>query len=239
MNQPPVSPTNKFVFVALPLACGMSLFGCSTQSVPPAASSPPPTASVPTHTGEHDRDVSKDQLPDWSLSESDSNSLGSPYNVSPFEIRPPATFRFIKYVAEAKTHYWVGPVRADKTYPQLMVTITALSARDTNAPLANLLKDVLSGIQKHRQEWSATPAEHGKINGLSFVRSSWSGVATSAARDGLSGRAMHGVVYLSVYDNQAVQIMCQDVAPDHAEWLKQGSTAAMSFRVAATPSASP
>ncbi len=234
-----MSQPNRITLVALPLFVGLCLSGCNRQSAPPPTPSGAQSAAGPASTGERDRHAPSNELPDWSLTESDSTSLASPYKMSPFEIRPPTSFRFIKYITESKMYYWVGPVRKDETYPQFMVTIIGLSARDANSPLENLLKDVLGGIQQHRQEWSATPAEHGKINGLPFVRSSWSGVATSAARKGLSGRTMHGIVYLTVHENQAVQIMCQDVAPDHAEWLKQGGSAALTFRAVSAGNTSP
>ncbi len=242
-----MTQTSSLISVALlGLGC-LYLFGCSRQS-PPSQSPPPQSPSAPQPAAaanparEPVRGAPSEQLPNWSLGESDSESLGAPYKLSQFEIRPPASFRFIKSFDEPKTHsttyYWVGPVREDETYPQFIVTITASSARDSNAPLANVFEDVLRGIQRRRQDWSATPPESGRINGLTFLRGSWSGVATGAAREGLAGRAMHGILYVTVHNNQAVQIMCQDVAPDHAPWLKQGATAALSFRVA-TESRSP
>jgi hypothetical protein len=214
------------------------LFGCNDQGPPPTAiggqqSAAPAPASDPA------RNSSRAEDPDWSLAEMDSRSLGSPYKMANFEIRPPSNFRFIKYVAEAKTYYWIGRVRADETYPQFMVIITELPADGANAPVENALSEVMGAIRQRRQDWSETPAEHGRINGLPFVRSSWSGVATNAAREGLSGRTMHGIVYLTIQNNQAVQIMCQDAASDYAEWLKLGASAAMSFRIAPPENAKP
>lgn len=239
MSQSDISRMNRFNVLALPVLGGLCLFGCNRQSAPPSVPSGQQSAAVPTRTGEQGHHASSDELPDWYLAETDSSSLSPPYKMSPFEIRPPANFRFIKYIPESKTHYWVGPVRSDETYPQFMVIITELSARDTNASLAALLSDVMGAIKQRRTDWSETPVEQGKINGLPFVRNSWSGVASSAAREGLAGRTMHGVVYLTIHNNQAVQIMCQDVAPDHAEWLKLGGFAALTFRVIPTENTSP
>lgn len=231
MNQPDISQTNRIIVLALPVLVGLCLFGCNRQSAPPSVQSGQQTAAAPTRTGEQGRHASSGELPECSLAETDSGSLGSLYKMSSFEIRPPASFRFIKYSPKSKTYYWVGPVRTDETYPQFWVTITALSARDANASLAKSLSDIMGTVKRRRTDWSETPAEQGKIDGLPFIRSSWSGVASSAAREGLSGRTMHGIVYLTVHDNQAVFIMCQDVAPDHAEWLKLGGSAALTFRV--------
>lgn len=223
------------------LGC-LCLFGCTKQSPLPQAPSGPQSATAPNPPREPVRVTRSEELPDWSLGESDSESLDSPYKMSQFEIRPPASFRFIKSLDEPKSHstayYWIGQIREDETYPQFIVTITGLSSH-SNAPLANVFQEVLGAIQRRRQEWSATPVEFGTINGLAFARSSWSGVATDAAREGLAGRTMHGVLYVTVRDDQAVQIMCQDVGPDYGEWLKQGEAGALSFRVATTASISP
>jgi hypothetical protein len=50
---------------------------------------------------------------------------------------------------------------------------------------------------------------------------------------------MHGVVYLAVHDGHAIQIMCQDVAPDHDQWLKLGAAAAGTFQVAPADAVAP
>lgn len=90
-----------------------------------------------------------------------------------------------------------------------------------------------SDTTKHnRATKTQTPVEQGKINGQPFVKCSWAGIATSAARAGLSGRKMHGIVYLTIHNNDVVQIMCQDVALEHEESLKLGGCAALTFRVA-------
>jgi hypothetical protein len=230
---------NRTIVLALPVIAGLLLFGCSRQAAQPSAQSGTQAVAAQTRNAEQAHAVSNAELPDWSLSEADSTSLGSPYRMSSFEIRPPANFRFIKYLPEEKSYYWVGPVRADETYPQFFVTITELSGSDTNASLAASLSEIMDAVKQRRTDWSQTPAEQGKINGLPFIRSSWSGVASSAARKGLSGRAMHGTVYLTVHDNRAVQIMCQDVAPDHGEWLRLGGFAASTFRLAPAESAAP
>ena len=214
--------------IAQLIATGLCLFGCNRQSASPSAA-----------TSEQARNDSGAELPEWSLVKSDSTSLGAPFRMSQFEIRPPANFRFVKHIAELNTYYWVGPVRKDETYPQFMIIVTCLPTDKAKTPLADLLQEVMGSIKKRRQDWSDTAAEQGKINGLRFIRSSWRGVATNAAHEGLSGREMHGIVYLAVHDNQAIQIMCQDVVPDHAESLKQGKSAVMTFRVAPPQTKSP
>lgn len=215
------------------------ILGCARQaapqpnSAPTTAPMPQPTTAIPKTT----LVTPAAELPEWSLAGAAAASLGDPYSMTKFEIRPPANFRFIKYSPETKTYIWVGPVRADETYPQLMVIVTPLSAQESNNSLTTSLQGVLGAIQKLRESWTSTPIEQGKINGVPFVRCSWNGVVAGGARAGLVGRKMHGVVYLAVHENSAIQIMCQDVEPDHAEGIKLGGISALSFRV--VPSASP
>ncbi len=229
---------NKILVSGIPAIVVLLLVGCGEQSAPPSVQSDNQAAST-QQRAEKDRDASSDKLPEWSLSEADAESLGSPYKMSSFEIRPPANFDFIKFIPEAKTYYWVGPIRADETYPQFFVTFSEMSTRDANHSLAESMADVMERVKQRRTDWSQTPVEQGKINGQPFVKCSWAGIATSAARAGLSGRKMHGIIYLTIYNNELVQIMCQDVAPEHEESLKLGGCAALTFRVAPAENDSP
>jgi hypothetical protein len=179
------------------------------------------------------------KLPDWSANEAEAASLADPYQIASYQLRPPAEFRFIKHIPASNTWYWAGPARADETYPQLLVTIHKLPPGQENASLAQCLLDTISGIKKHRTDWNQTPAEEGLIHGLRFIRSSWSGTAAAGARAGLAGRTMHGVVYLAVHEGQAIQIMCQDVAPEHDPWLKLGAATAATFQAASADAAAP
>src|SRR5262249_20216013 len=151
-----ISQANGFVFLALLVLVGSSLFGCNRQPGPPSTRSERQDGATPTRTDEQNGLASNDEVRDWSLSEADSGSLGAPYKMSSFEIRPPASFRFIQHATEAKTYYWVGPIRADETYPQLIVLITELPAREARFPLKTLLSDSLEGIRGRRTDWSET-----------------------------------------------------------------------------------
>lgn len=230
---------NRMIVLSLPALAALSLFSCSRPAAHTSVPSGTQAAVASTGNAVQARPITNAELPDWSLSQADSSSLGSPYKTSSFEIHRPANFRFIKYLPEENSFYWIGPVRADETYPQFFVTITELSGPGANASLAESLSEIMVAVKKRRTDWSETPAEQGKINGQPFIRSSWSGVASSVARKGLSGRAMHGTVYLTVHRNKAVQIMCQDVAPDHGECLRLGGLAASTFRFVPAENAAP
>ncbi len=183
------------------------------------------------------RDPSAVGPSDWHPDRGDLERLASPFELPGFEIRPPDGFRLIKSdLVPGGTTLWTGPFRDDETYAHFMVIITTLSEKHSKRPLEVLLKEVMAPIQQRRQKWTKTAPERGRVNGLTFVRARWRGVATSVARKGLSGRQMHGFVYLAVDGQKAIQIMCQDVEPDHAESLRTCEAAALTIRKTTTPS---
>ncbi|MBN1909786.1 MAG: hypothetical protein JW818_08605 [Pirellulales bacterium] len=209
---------------------GLCLGGCNESSNAPKPPSNKQAAAAPTKNDEADRDNHQIVFSERSLTEADLQSLGEPYRMSRFEIRPPAKFRFIKYVPKTKSYLWVGPVRTNGTYAQFFVTIIDTPAHENNASLAKALNAVLGALKRDRTTWSQTPVEHGEVNGLPCVRCSCGGIVSNAAPAGLAGQERHGVIYLMARGNQSVQILFQDVAPDHAEWLKQASSAALTLR---------
>ncbi|NQU23203.1 MAG: hypothetical protein HQ567_18140 [Candidatus Nealsonbacteria bacterium] len=182
-------------------------------------------------TPETERDPDAVDLPTWSPGPDDIERLSPPVELSGFTIRPPRGFKLVKDdLASSGLIFWRGPIRDDETYAYFMVIITTLSEEDSKLPLETILDDVVAGVRQRRREWTRTATERGNVNGLTFVRTRWSGVATSAARKGLAGRQMHGFVYLTVDDTNAVQILCHDVEPGHAKALKAGEAAALTIR---------
>jgi hypothetical protein len=175
-----------------------------------------------------------DQPPQWSLSDSEPAPPASAFQMGEFEIRPPEQFRFTKHDPATQSYYWVGPVRDDETYAQLIVIMSDLSEHEARSSLEKLFEGSLAAIKQRRENWTRTEIERGRINGHPFVRASWSGVVTPAAREGLAGRTMHGVTYLGLDGKRAVQIQYQDVAPNHVESLKLGEAAASTFRPSAS-----
>lgn len=175
-------------------------------------------------------DPELDKQPKWSLSASNAEQNNQPFQIKDFEIRPPSQFRHIKQDNEPQVHYWVGPIRKDETYAQLFTIISDLTAEDAKIPLEKQFEGVVLAIKQRREKWSSIEIERGQINGHPFVRTSWTGIVAPGARKGLVGRTMHGVAYMGIFGNQAVQIQYQDVAPDHAESLKLGETAASTFQ---------
>jgi hypothetical protein len=211
----------QIVIVAQLIFGGLVLSGCNGRSEPPQAA-----------PGAQSHETSASELPEWSLAKSDSTSFAPPVKVSRFEFRPPSSFQLVKNLGQGTGFIWASPVRKDETYAHLMVVVAELTGEDAKTSLEDNLREVMETIKRRRSDWSETAAEQGKINGLRFIRSSWSGVPTDDKRKSFAGRKMHGIVYLTIQNDVGIQIMCQDVEPDHAESLKQAAAAAMTFRAA-------
>jgi len=176
--------------------------------------------------------ATRDDLPDWTFTESKAEFVGPIQQVGVFTIRPPADFRFIKETDAPKSYIWAGPIRPDETYPTFLVLVQQLPKPNPYSSIDAILDDVMKGIQAHRTNWSVTPSQHGSIFGQIFARASWSGIANSTARQGLVGKEMHGVVYVTVQDEKVIEIMCEDAASDYAQWLKRGEAAASTVQKA-------
>ena len=216
--------------VLLAVLCGLFQSGCGRNSNAPKAPRNKQAAASPNKDDEADRDNPPIVFSEQSLTEADLQALGEPYRMSRFEIRPPATFRFIKYNPKTKSYIWVGPVRANGTYAQFFINIIDTPIPETSDTLAQALGVVLGALKRDWETWSQTPVEHGEVNGLPCVRCSCGGIVPSDLPAGLAGQERRGVIYLMASGNQSVQILFQDVVPDHAEWLKQANSAALTLR---------
>ncbi len=218
--------------IALVAVCGCCQ-GCHKPSAPPS-----PANQTPLTSDDHPMErgvaqpLSAADRPDWTSPESEEELLGPAYQFSGFEIRPPASFRFIKHSPETHSYLWVGPIREDETYAQLTIVAAEIPSAQTNISHSEILRDVIAGIKRHREDWFETEPETGKVNGITTMRTSFHGVVAAGARKGLVGRTMHGIGYLAVHGNQSIFILCQDVEPEQAESLKVGMAAALSFRLA-------
>ncbi|QDU56095.1 hypothetical protein [Aeoliella mucimassa] len=200
----------------------LSLTGCSD---PPATS--PSSANKTAAPAAEDSSAST-PIAEWKLTEEQQALLGEKFEMGQFVFQPPKSFTFIEQVQQGNSYTWVGPVRQDETYPMLMVIIVPL--RSVNYPsLEAMLEDSINGIRPHRNSFSSSPIETGMVGDLKFVRSHVVGEVADGAREGLIGRTMHTTLYVTENNNTIVQILCQDVAPDHEPGMAEAEAAAMSF----------
>lgn len=219
----------------LVVGCGKGQDEGPLEALPPRsdsvqqseASKPQPTTTLAgpavSDNGQSDPDA-------WALTAEEDELLEAYYSLGEYEIRPPKGFRYIKYIREAHAHAWAGPIRPDETYAHLMVTIMPYPPGYIPGSLDDSLREVMGAIKRRRSDWTETPFEHGRIDGRDFVRTQWTGVATTAAREGLAGRRMGGVVFLTVNDMHTIHVVCQDVSPEDTEAIRLGSIATRSFR---------
>jgi len=82
----------------------------------------------------------------------------------------------------------------------------------------------LDRLKQRRTNWSQTPIERGRINGLSFIRIHWSGT------DPDNQAKLHGFVYVAKDGPKYIQIRSQDVEAHHEQSLKIAETAALTFK---------
>jgi hypothetical protein len=85
------------------------------------------------------------------------------------------------------------------------------------------LEVMLDGVKRRRRDWSQSTPERGTVNGLTFLRTRWSGT------DPASGRKLHGVMYVAVDGRWYISLHTQDVEPHHGQALKIGEAAAQTF----------
>lgn len=161
------------------------------------------------------------------------NRLAAPVVVGGYELRPPLGYRLQRQSApdQGQVLAWVGPARVDGVRPYLMLGIINVPTGEANKyTLEQALDKLLGSIQRLRkQDWQRTRAERGTINGLTFVRASWSGTAS-----GMPFK-MHGFSYVTQVGNQVIQLSSQDVEPHDKAALALAQTAALTFKRATHP----
>ena len=143
----------------------------------------------------------------WQADQSFDSQLGGDVSLGNVSLRPPKEYLLTKLPGPDGTLIltWRGPVRDDLTFAHLLTTIVAQSKEDKKSyESKEALRILLSGIEANRNEWSASKAEEGKINGLNFIRSYWTGV------DKTSGMKMKGFVYVIVDNKIIINLSSQD-----------------------------
>lgn len=118
---------------------------------------------------------------------------------------------------------WVGKPRDDGTSAMVQVMIVEPPAGEKSKTPEEMLDAMLGGVKRQRKNWEQTEPERVRINGIDFLRTSWSG------NEVRSGKKMHGAMYVTVDGRAHVSIHTQDVEPHHTEALPIGEAAAQTF----------
>lgn len=130
----------------------------------------------------------------------------------------------------------MGNKRSDKSYPLLLLTIVTLTDETrVEYTLESAMKETLDTYINGHEAASAAPIEQGLINGCQFARATWEGKVKATAQNGMAGRTMHGIIYVTFEDHKIVQIICMDAEPHHLDIIKDANLAATTFRVSQTP----
>ena len=167
----------------------------------------------------------------WRSNPTYSRQLAPAVKVDSFYISPPAGFTFQKKQSQNNvkltTEYdWRGPAGPDGTKPRLVVVIFKLlpGAVDdrTAEEQINSGLDAMSNGEKH---YIHTGIEHGKVNGMSFVRAFWK----RDPNDPDEGKRFHGFQYQYAQGSTSVSIIASDVEPHYKTTLDFLEAAALTF----------
>ncbi|HEV3417304.1 MAG TPA: hypothetical protein VG056_10835 [Pirellulales bacterium] len=157
--------------------------------------------------------------PTWSPDSTLLEKLSQEMTLTGWRLRPPAEYKFVEQNAPpVKVFIWAGPVQKDETFATMTMLLLPAGPVEKNSELGSLLTESLKEIEKRRDTWTTSPPESGRIGDLDFIRARWSGVCTVGKKQ-LIGKKMHGVVYLAKDSDAIVEIMLEDVEPNHEKSL--------------------
>jgi hypothetical protein len=178
-------------------------------------------------TSEKDKAKGTDSnKPEWTPDETLLKQLAPEVTELGFRIRPPEGFKRIGPISQAsgaKVIAWSGTPRGDNTAPVVTLTTGPLKPNEVNMKLDEMLEE---GIKESKQgglaDMRADKGEIGQINGLSFIRASWTAK--------LQGKKVHGFLYVTKEGKNGTAIIGMDFDPHHGEQLKLLEAAARTIK---------
>ncbi len=107
-------------------------------------------------------------------------------------------------------NYWQEQATASGFMPYLALALapapTPARKGDKKLTADRLLNISTASMKRGFDDWTETEIEHGRINGISFVRIYWTGT------DRQQKRKLRGVSYVAIDDTAAISLTAQDVA---------------------------
>lgn len=210
----------RFAFSICCLLSAGALTGCSPSAPRAAPAVAPSGVPVPPKPPA--------PVPTWTNSAQDAELLGEPTAVGPFEMRGPKDFKF--RTLPGNSFLWNGSPREDETFATIIAVLVALPPEPMARSLESYMEEITAPVKAQHKDCTVSATERGTINGVPFVRVRWKGIGADIARPKLQGRELNGVIYFTVRDGQALQVLCQDAAPHHERTLQLGTAAAHSLR---------
>jgi hypothetical protein len=149
--------------------------------------------------------------------------------VDAYEVRPPKGYLLNPPDPNAsqgmRAFYWKGTPREDNSYAHFMIVLKSEPAGEAKErSLEKELDELLEGFKRRRSNWTQTSPERGQVNGLTFVRTYWSGI--DPARQG----KLHGFMYAAKEGSTLITLSSQDVELHHERALKLAEAAALTFK---------
>ena len=201
------------IFQLLTPAALVVTAGCDNTTKPSGAT------TVPVHTAP--------PISDWEPNARLLEQLGPAADVDAYQLRPPQGYSFVTSPAiapGAKAFAWIGTRRNDRTVPMLFIGVVSPPAEEANITVEQYLEKRLESVKSGRTSWMQTKPERGRVNGLTFVRSRWSGTDTETQWN------KHGIMYATRDGSTFIHLHIQDSEPHHEETLRLAEAAVLTFK---------
>jgi hypothetical protein len=165
-------------------------------------------------------------LPAWQPGDDLAEQLGEPSPVGRYLVHPPKGYaesplEGVPPGAEAIT--WMGTARPDGAAPGFQVLVGSPPKGSPLPGLDEFLAQILRGVKFQRGDWSQSTPERGTVNGLTFLRTRWSGTHPR------NGWKVHGITYVAIDGQRCIQLQAWDAEPLQEQALKIGEAAAQTF----------
>jgi hypothetical protein len=168
---------------------------------------------------------SKFNPPNWQPDQQLLNELDAYEDFEGYQIRPPKGYESGDKPSpkdNARALAWTGTPRSDGSQPKVTVILQSSPIKEFSDE--ELLDAILDITKKDKEYWQQTPAETGRVNDITFVKSSWQG------QDTQTKSKMHGIVYVARDGSTIIHLRAYDIEPYHTEALKIGNDSLLTFR---------
>ena len=168
-------------------------------------------------------------LPVWEPDAKLLEQLAPAAEVEDYQVRPPKAYALTPPAPNStggiRAFYWTGTPREDKTTPYFLIALVPPPAGEAKErTLERELDELLEGFKRRRSKWRQTPPERGRVHGMTFVRSYWSGI------DPEKQGTLHGFMCLTKDGSTVIHLSSQDVEPHREHALKLAEAAALTFK---------
>lgn len=167
------------------------------------------------------------KLPVWSAKPGSSARLAPEKPLFGWALRPPRDFVSTqKSDSGNQIFIFQGDPRPDNSAPIMWVITGDMRRAEGSKPQEEVLMDLyMIQLHQNRDNWKATPAQYGSIQGRKFIRRRWSATETN---DGVT-RHVRGMVYLTLAGKKYAAVTLQDAEPGAKSTLDLMETSVFSF----------